>query len=135
MNWKYISTFRNYSVDIYKQALERTSLPNNDNFQNRGISYNNFINRLDCVVNTVVSFRIVSVKNNTRYWFDGEIAYKIYTHDKLYKRFKLTKLHVDEEIYEEAQNVVQNLIRTKKSYFEKKTKRKHKKSEKNFRKH
>ena len=29
--------------------------------------------------------------------------------DKLYKRFKLTKLHFDEEIYKEAQNIVQNL--------------------------
>lgn len=47
----------------------------------------------------------------------------------------LIKLHVDEEIYKEAQNVVQNLIRTKKAYFEKKTKRKQKKSEKNFGKH
>ena len=35
---------------------------------------------------------------------------KIHTRDKLYKRFKLTKLHVDEEIYNEARNVVQNLI-------------------------
>ena len=44
-------------------------------------------------------------------------------HDKLYKRFKLTKLHVDEEIYKEARNVVQNLIRRKKKvYFENKLK-------------
>ena len=28
-------------------------------------------------------------------------------------RFKLTKLHVDEEIYNEARNKVQNLIRKK----------------------
>ena len=43
--------------------------------------------------------------------------------DKLYKRFKLTKLHVDEEIYKEARNVVQNLIRRKKkAYFENKLK-------------
>ena len=38
--------------------------------------------------------------------------------DKLYKRFKLTKFHIDEEIYKEARNVVQNLIRIKKkAYF------------------
>ena len=43
--------------------------------------------------------------------------------DKLYKRFKLTKLHVDEEIYKEARNVVLNLIwRKEKPYFEKKIK-------------
>ena len=43
--------------------------------------------------------------------------------DKLYKRFKLTKLYVDEEIYKEAQNVVQNLIqKKKKAYSEEKLK-------------
>ena len=56
----------------------------------------------------------VRVKNNTREWFDGEIADKMHTRDKLYKRFKLTKLYADEEIYKEARNAVQNLIRKKK---------------------
>ena len=39
------------------------------------------------------------------------------------KKFKSTKLHVDEEIYKEVQNTVQNLIRKKKkAYFEEKLK-------------
>ena len=103
-------SLRNYSVDIYRQALERASFPNYDNFHNPDIAYNNFINKLDCVVNAGAPFKTVSVKSNTRGWFDGEIADKIHTHEKLYKRFKLTKLHVDEEIYREVQNLVENLI-------------------------
>ena len=75
------------------------------------------------MVNAVVPFKTVSVKNNTSKWFDGKTSNKIHTRDKLYKRFKLKKLHVDEEIYEEAQNIVQNLIRkNKKAYFEEKLK-------------
>ena len=62
------------------------------------------------MVNVVAPFKIVRVKNNTSDWFDGEIAEKIHTRDKLSKRFKLTKLYVDEEISKEAQKVVQNLI-------------------------
>ena len=55
----------------------------------------------------------------------------MHTRDKLYKRFKLTKLHVDEEIYREAGNVVQNLIRKKKkAYFEEKLKENTKNSKK-----
>ena len=47
----------------------------------------------------------------------------MHTRDKLYKRFKLTKLYVDEEIYKEARNIVQKLIRkNKKAYFEEKLK-------------
>ena len=104
-----LCSLRNYSVDIYKQVLERALFPNY-NFHNPDIAYNDFINRLNCVINAVAPFRTVRVKNNTSKWFDGEIADKIHTCDKLYKRFKLTKLHVDEEIQKEAQNVVQNLI-------------------------
>ena len=56
---------------------------------------------------------------------------QINTRDKINKRFKLTKLYVDKEIYKEARNVVQNLIRKKgKSILREKTKRKPKKSEK-----
>ena len=34
----------------------------------------------------------------------------------LYEKFKLTKLYVDEEIYNEAWNVVQNLIGNEKKH-------------------
>ena len=129
-------SLRNYSVDIYKQTLERVSFPNCDNFHNPDIAHNDFINRLVCVINAVAPFKTVRVKNNTSEWFDGEIADKIHTRDKLYKRFKLTKLHVDEEIYKEARNVVQNLIRRKKkAYFENKLKENTKNLKKNFGKH
>ena len=79
------------SVDVYKQALERASLPNYENFDNLDIAYNDFIDSLDCVDNTIAPFKTVRFKNNTGEWFDGEIADKIHIHDKLYKRFKLTK--------------------------------------------
>ena len=48
------------------------------------MTYNDFINRLDCVVNAVAPFKTVGVKSNTSEWFDREIAD---TRDKLYKRF------------------------------------------------
>ena len=72
-------SLRNYSVDIYKQGLERPSFPNYDNFHNPDITFNNFISRLDCVVNAVAPFKTVRVKNNTSEWFDGEITEKIHT--------------------------------------------------------
>ena len=62
------------------------------------------INKLDCLLCAVAPFKTVKVKNNTSEWFDGEIEDKIHTRGKLYKRFKFTKLHVDEEIYKEARN-------------------------------
>ena len=95
------------------------------------MAYNDFINRLDCVVNAVALFKTIRVKNNTSEWFDGEIADKIHTRERLCKRFKLTKLHADEEIYREARNIVQNLIRKKKkAYFKEKQKENTKNSKK-----
>ena len=124
-------SLRNYSVDVYKQVLERVSFPNYDNFRNSDIAYNDFMNRLNCVVNAVAPFKTVRVKNNTSEWFDREIADKLHTRDELYKRFKLTKLHVDEEIHKKARNVVQNLIRKKKkAYLEEKLKENTKNSKK-----
>ena len=105
---------KSYSVDVYKQALERASIPNNENFDNPDIAHNDFINRFDCEVNAIAPFKIVSE------WFEGEIADK---YNQLHKRFKLTKLYVDEEIYKEGRNRVQNLIGKKeKAYFEEKLK-------------
>ena len=58
-------SLRNYSIDVYKQALERASFPNYDNVDNPDVAYNDFINRFDCVVNAVAPFKTVRVKNNT----------------------------------------------------------------------
>ena len=58
-------SLKNYSVDIYKQVLERASFPNYDNFHNPDIAYNDFLNKLTCVINAVAPFKIVRVTNNT----------------------------------------------------------------------
>ena len=68
------------------------------------MAYNDFINRIEYVVNVVAPFKTVRVKNNTSERFDGEIADKIHKRDKLHERFQWTKLNVDEEIYKDTQN-------------------------------
>ena len=120
---KTFCSLKSYLPDVYKETLERVSFPNYENFDNPDVGYSYFITRLECVINAIAPFKTVRIKNNASEWFDGEIAEKIHTRDKLYKKFKSTKLHVDEEIYKEARNTVQNLIRKKKkAYFEEKLK-------------
>ena len=109
---------KNYSPNVYKGTLEKVSFPNYENFDNPGVAYNDFIIRLDCVINAIAPFKAVRIRKNSSQWFNGEIAEKMHTRDKLYKKFKPKKLLVDEEIYKEARNTVQNLIRKKKkAYF------------------
>ena len=58
-------SLRNYSVDIHKQALERASFPNYENFHIPDTAQNDFINRFDCVINAVALLNRVRVKSNT----------------------------------------------------------------------
>ena len=42
------------------------------------------------------------VKQNSQEWFDGEIANEIKNSDKLFKKFKKSKLHIHKDIYNAA---------------------------------
>ena len=89
---------------------------------NPDVAYSDFITRLDCVINAVAPFKTVRIKNNASEWFDGEIAEKIHTRDKLCKKFKSTKLHLMKKSIK-RRDTVQNLIRKKKkACFEEKIK-------------
>ena len=116
-------SLKNYLPGVYKGTLERVSFPNYENFDNPDVPYSYLNTRLKCVIIAIDPFKTVRIKNNASERFDQEIAEKLHTRDKPYKKFKSTKLHVDEEIYKEARNAVQHLIRKKKkSYFEEKLK-------------
>ena len=53
------------------------------------------------VVDKIAPYKVLRVKNNTQDWFDNEVAEAINLRDKRLKHFKLTKLHIDEELYKE----------------------------------
>ena len=55
-------SLKNYSVDVYKEALEKVSIPNYDNFDNPELAYTDFISRLESVINVVVPIKTVGKK-------------------------------------------------------------------------
>ena len=57
------------------------------------------------------------MKINLKSWFDGEVSENILIRDKLFKKYKKSRLHVDKEIFNAARNKVQNLITKKKRMF------------------
>ena len=126
-------SLKNYSVDVYKEALEKVSIPNYDNFDNPDLAYSDFTSRLENVINVVAPFKTVTIKNNTRKWFDGEIGEEVYKRDKMHEQFKLNKLYVDGDLYKEARDANQNLIwKKKKANFEEKLKANTANPKKNF---
>ena len=71
------------------------------------------MNKITQVINNLAPYKTIRVKNQSNEWFDGELADR----DKLFKKFKKSKLHIDELIYKEAKNTVQRLIKEKKKKF------------------
>ena len=61
------------------------------------------------VIDPVATIKPRRIRQNSQQWFDGEVAEKISVHDKLFKKFKKSKLHFDKEIYNIAQFDVQKL--------------------------
>ena len=70
---------------MHKGTLERVSFLTYENFNNPDIAYSIFFSKFNCVINTIAPFKTVKNKKNASEWFDGKIAEKIHTRDKLYK--------------------------------------------------
>ena len=104
-------------ADIYEEALGRVDFQNYHNFENINYTYSNFIQKVMGVIDLVAPIKLRRIKQNSQEWFDGEVAEKISVRDKLFKKFKKSKLHIDKEIYKIARYEVQKLISYKKKKF------------------
>ena len=51
------------------------------------------------VIDIVAPIKSRRIKQNSQEWLDGEVAEKISVRDKLFKKFKKSKLHIDKETY------------------------------------
>ena len=63
-------SLKNYSVDVYKEASEKLSIPNYDSFDNLDLAYSDFIRRLQSVIIAVAATKTVKIKSNIWEWFD-----------------------------------------------------------------
>ena len=73
------------------------------------------------MVNNTAPLKTARIKNTSNEWFDREIAEKLSVRDKLFKKFKSSRLNIDWKIYKDAKNDVQRTMKQKKKqYFEEK---------------
>ena len=66
------------------------------------------------VIDKLAPFKTKRVKVNSQEWFDCEVLESINLRDKLFKKFKRSKLNADKEIYTKARNKSHRLILQKK---------------------
>ena len=116
-------SFKNYTVERYEEVIGKINSPNYESYSDTNKAYLNFLETLENVISEIAPMKSLRIKNRINEWFDGEIAEKINERDKLFRKFKHSKLHIDEEIYKNAKYEVQRLIKTKKkTLFEEKLK-------------
>ena len=97
--------------------MARLDFPNYHIFENITDAYSNFIQKFMWVIDAVAPIKSRQITQNLQQRFVGEVAAKISVHDKLFKKFKKSKLHIVQEIYKIAQYEVQKLISYKKKVF------------------
>ena len=110
-------SFKDFTVDIYLDALKSCNFPNYENFQNIDEAYSDFLNKFMNIINTLAPLREIRVKSRTQEWFDGEIAAAIKVRNRNFKTFKKSRLVSDEQIYKDSKYFCRNLIRSKKTTF------------------
>ena len=88
-------------------------------------TYENFIQKLMSFIDKLAPFKSKRVKGNSQEWFDGEVLESRALRDKLFKKFKRSKLNVDQEIYNKARSKSPRLILQKKKVLRKQVKGKY----------
>ena len=110
-------SFEHYAVDLFEQELSKLNFPNYQNYNDINEAYNDFIQKIMNVIDKVTPMKERRVKQNSQEWFDGEIADEIKNRDRLFKKFKKSKLHIDKDIYNAARYRLQKMIINKKEHF------------------
>ena len=93
-----IRSLKNYSVESLNQGLSMINFPDYEYFNNVEIAYSDFIQRITSVINKIAPFKEIRIKNYSHDWFDGEILDKIILRDIRLKKFKVSRLNVDEQL-------------------------------------
>ena len=114
-------SFKHYSTDLFKETLTSINFPNYQNFNDSTEAYDDFIQKIMVAIDKVAPIKERRIKHNSQEWFDGEISEAIKNRDKLLKKFKRSRLHIDKELYNAARYKVHKMIfNKKKDYFENK---------------
>ena len=72
------------------------------NFSLVNEAYSNFFQKIRIVLDNIAPCKTKKAKANSQKWFDWEVLENKNTTDKLFKRFKKSRLHIDKELYKKA---------------------------------
>ena len=99
----------NYSTVTYEEVLKKVKFPNYENFINITEANSNFIQKLTSVIDEIAPCKAERVKGNSKEWFDSVVSEGINNRDKLFKKFKKSRLPLAQENYKKASYEVKKL--------------------------
>ena len=67
-------------------------------------AYSNFFQKIKIVVESIAPFKTKRIKANTN-GLMGEVLENINIRDKLFKKFKKSRLHIDKELYKKQNTI------------------------------
>ena len=86
--------------------MRKVSFLNYERFSNIDAAYTDFLGTLITGINEIAPSTEIRIKNNNQDLFDREVTDVIRVRKKLFLKFKQSKLHIDEEIYQKISNKV-----------------------------
>ena len=129
----HICSLKNYTADYYKETLKQVDFPNYQNFGDGNEAYSNFFQKLMTVIDKIAPYKSKRVKGNTQKWFDGEVLEKLNLRNKLFKKFKKSRLHIVKELCKKSKLDALKLIASKKhEHFSKRSSQKRLGNPKNY---
>ncbi len=114
-------SYKNYSPETFCSELKNITFPNYLKILDINEAFDNFSEKLLCLVNKIAPLKSFRVRGYNEDWFDGEKRESIRARDKLLRKYKKTKLEVDYDIYKEARNRSKYFIKSKKVSFYRET--------------
>ena len=98
----FLRSLKHYTVNVFLEELQKISFSNYERFSCIDVAYHNFLNKLMKVVNEIVPSKGIRIKNNTQEWLDREIGELIHAREKLFLKFRKSKIHIDQENYKKS---------------------------------
>ena len=112
-----LRSIKHYFLNLFVEGLRKYFFLIMNFFSNIDAAYTDFLNKLIKVINEIAPSKEVRIKKNNQDWFDREVPDLTDVREKLFSKFKNSKLHIDKEIYKKIRNQVQKLIKKKEAKF------------------
>ena len=69
-----VRSLKNYTAEIFINALKEVHFPNYDIFSDVNVAYSDLLKNISETIDKVAPMKEIRIKNNSQDWFDNEIA-------------------------------------------------------------